>query len=77
MYRFNRSRYESRVNRFVPGSYGLRYMAYSIHSGTKSEHLMGFEHTTLQQAKKDLYKLVSKWNSQAYGNIQYWVLEEK
>lgn len=77
MYKFNRSRYESRVNRFVPGCYGFRYMAYNVFTGHKSEHLKGFDnYPSKEAAKAELYRLISKWNSQAYGSIQYWVIED-
>ncbi len=62
--------------RNVPGCYGFRYMAYSIHSGKKTEHIIGLDgFTSMEKAKAHFHGLLSKWNSQAYGSIQFW--EEK
>jgi len=77
MYKYNRSRYESRVNVYMPGCYGFRYIAYNIFTGIRTEHLKGFEkYPSKAVAELEFYKLISKWNRQAYGSIQYYSIEE-
>jgi hypothetical protein len=62
--------------RYVPGCYGFKYIAYNIFTGTKTEHLKGFDHYPSKAvARAEFLELISKWNGQAYGSIQYWAIE--
>jgi len=58
-------------------SHGFKYMSYSIHTGTKMEHIKGMDnYPSKEAARLEFLRLISMWNSQAYGNIQYWAIEE-
>ncbi len=73
MYRYRPRGYTSP---YIPGSYGFRYISYNIFTGIKTEHLKGFDgYPNKAIARAEFLELISKWNGQAYGSIQYWAID--
>jgi len=69
-------RYRETPTRYVPGCYGFKYMAYNIFTGIKTERLQGMDHYhTKATARTAFLELISEWNGQAYGTIQYWAID--
>jgi len=51
-------------------------MAYNIFTGIKTERLQGMDHYhTKATARTAFLELISEWNGQAYGTIQYWAID--